>query len=191
MHAARHTDPAAVEAAVDDRPPSKSQKKRDSLALQDLGGELVALSSAQLARVDMPDALRLAVREAQRINSNGAKRRQMQYIGRLMREADPAPIQAALDAIKGVSAAAKAREQRLERLRARLIANEQGLADIAIAFASADLQQMRQLRRNALKEQELGKPPRAFREIFRVLRELDNAAARTPADNPEAQDDNQ
>lgn len=191
MHAARHTDPAAVEAAVDDRPPSKSQKKRDSLALQDLGGELVALSSAQLARVDMPDSLRLAVREAQRINSNGAKRRQMQYIGRLMREADPAPIQAALDAIKGVSAAAKAREQRLERLRARLIANEQGLADIAIAFASADLQQLRQLRRNALKEQELGKPPRAFREIFRVLRELDNAAARTPADNPEAHDDNQ
>lgn len=191
MHAARHTYRAAVEAAVDDRPPSKSQKKRDSLALQDLGGELVALSSAQLARVDMPDSLRLAVREAQRINSNGAKRRQMQYIGRLMREADPAPIQAALDAIKGVSAAAKAREQRLERLRARLIENEQGLADIAIAFASADLQQLRQLRRNALKEQELGKPPRAFREIFRVLRELDNAAAQTPADNPEAHDDNQ
>ena len=191
MHAARHTDPAAIEAEVDDRPPSKSQKKRDSLALQDLGGELVALSSAQLARVDMPDALRLAVREAQRINSNGAKRRQMQYIGRLMREADPAPIQAALDAIKGVSAAAKAREQQLERLRARLIENEQGLADIAIAFASADLQQLRQLRRNALKEQELGKPPRAFREIFRVLRELDNAAAQTPADNPEAHDDKQ
>jgi ribosome-associated protein len=191
MHAARHTDSAAVEAAVDDRPPSKSQKKRDSLALQDLGGELVALSSAQLARVDMPDALRLAVREAQRINSNGAKRRQIQYIGRLMREADPTPIQAALDAIKGVSAAAKAREQRLERLRARLIENEQGLADIAIAFASADLQQLRQLRRNALKEQELGKPPRAFREIFRVLRELDNAAAQAPADNPEAHDDDQ
>lgn len=191
MLATRHTDPAAIEAEVDDRPPSKSQKKRDSLALQDLGGELVALSSAQLARVDMPDALRLAVREAQRINSKGAKRRQMQYIGRLMREADPAPIQAALDAIKGVSAAAKAREQRLERLRARLIENEQGLADIAIAFASADLQQLRQLRRNALKEQELGKPPRAFREIFRVLRELDNAAAQTPADNPEAHDDKQ
>ena len=157
--------------------PSKSQKKRDSLALQDLGGELVDLSSAQLARIEMPDALRLAVREAQRITSNGAKRRQMQYIGRLMREADAGPIQAALDAIKGVSAAAKAREQRLERLRARLIENEQGLADITIAFPSADLQQLRQLRRNALKEQEPGKPPRAFREIFRVLRELDDAAA--------------
>lgn len=191
MHSARHAASAAIEVEVDDRPPSKSQKKRDSLALQDLGGELVALSSVQLARVAMPEALRLAVREAHRINSNGARRRQMQYIGRLMREADPAPIQAALDAIKGVSAAAKAREQRLERLRARLMENEQGLADIAIAFASADLQQLRQLRRNALKEQELGKPPRAFREIFRVLRELDNAAAQRPADNPETLDDEQ
>ncbi len=191
MHSARHADSAAIEVGVDDRPPSKSQKKRESLALQDLGGELVALSSVQLARIDLPDALRLAVREAQRINSNGAKRRQMQYIGRLMREADPAPIQAALDAIKGVSAAAKAREQRLERLRARLMENEQGLADIAIAFASADLQQLRQLRRNALKEQELGKPPRAFREIFRLLRELDEAAAQRPAGNPGANDDEQ
>lgn len=191
MHPARHADSTAIEVAEVERPPSKSQKKRESLALQDLGGELVALSSVQLARIDMPDALRLAVREAQRINSNGAKRRQMQYIGRLMREADPTPIQAALDAIKGVSAAAKAREQRLERLRARLMENEHGLADIAIAFASADLQQLRQLRRNALKEQELGKPPRAFREIFRVLRELDEAAAQRPADYPGANDDEQ
>lgn len=184
MHPARHTE-------ADDRPPSKSQKKRDSQALQDLGGELIALSAAQLARIDMPDALRVAVRDAQRINSNGAKRRQMQYIGRLMRDADPAPIRAALDAIKGVSAVAKAREQRLERLRARLMENEQALADITITFPAADLQQFRQLRRNALKEQELGKPPRAFREIFRVLRELDNDAADTPSDNPESLDDDE
>ena len=177
MHPARHPEPDDLETDDLDTPPSKSQKKRDSQALQDLGGELIALSTAQLARIEMPDALRVAVRDAQRITSNGAKRRQMQYIGRLMRDADAGPIQAALDAIKGVSAAAKAREQRLERLRARLIENEQGLADITIAFPSADLQQLRQLRRNALKEQELGKPPRAFREIFRVLRELDDAAA--------------
>ncbi|MGB7991882.1 MAG: ribosome biogenesis factor YjgA [Candidatus Methylophosphatis roskildensis] len=179
MHPARHNESDGIDDLV--ARPSKSQKKRDSLALQDLGGELVGLSSAQLARIEMPDALRLAVREAQRISSNGAKRRQMQYIGRLMREADAAPIQAALDAIKGVSAAAKAREQRLERLRARLIENEQALADITIAFPSADLQQLRQLRRNALKEQEAGKPPRAFREIFRLLRELDQSAGNGPA----------
>lgn len=174
-----------------DTRPSKSQKKRESHALQDLGGQLVGLSAAQLARIEMSDSLRSAIREAQRITSNGAKRRQMQYIGRLMRDADVEPIQAALDAIRGVSAQAKAREHRLERLRARMLEHEQGIDDIARAYPAADLQQLRQLRRNALKEQELGKPPRAFREIFRVLRELDNAAARTPADNPEVHDDNQ
>lgn len=178
MHPARNSESDDIDHLV--ARPSKSQKKRDSLALQDLGGELVDLSSIQLARIEMPDALRLAVREAQRITSNGAKRRQMQYIGRLMRDTDAAPIQAALDAIKGASVAAKAREQRLERLRGRLIENEQALADITIAFPSADLQQLRQLRRNALKEQEGGKPPRAFREIFRLLRELDERAGSGP-----------
>lgn len=178
MHPARHSESDGIDDLV--ARPSKSQKKRDSLALQDLGGELVGLSPVQLARIEMPDTLRLAVRDAQRITSNGAKRRQMQYIGRLMREADAAPIRAALDEIRGASVAAKAREQRLERLRARLIENEQALADITIAFASADLQQLRQLRRNALKEQEAGNPPRAFREIFRLLRELDERAGGGP-----------
>ena len=170
MHPARSTESDGIDDL--DARPSKSQKKRDSQALQDLGGELVTLSSAQLARIEMPEPLRLAVRDAQRITSNGAKRRQMQYIGRLMRDADAGPIQSALDAIKGVSAAAKAREQRLERLRAKLMASEQAVADITIAFPSADLQQLRQLRRNALKEQEQGKPPKAFRELFRALKAL-------------------
>lgn len=174
-----------------DAPPSKSQKKRDSLALQALGGELIGLSAVQLARIAMPEDLRVAVREAQRITSNGAKRRQLQYIGRLMREAEAGPIRAALDATKGVSVQARAREQRLERLRARLLDDEQGLADIGMAFPSADLKQLRQLRRNALKEQELGKPPRAFREIFRVLREADEPPAAAPAHTSEGRDDDQ
>jgi ribosome-associated protein len=165
-------DPEDLLSHDDDRP-SKSQRKRESHALQTLGEALVALSTEQVARIELPDDLRAAVRDAQRITKHEAKRRQMQYIGRLMRDADPAPIQAALDEIKGVSAAAKAREQRLERLRTRLIEEEQALSDIALAFPAADLQHLRQLRRNAIKERELNKPPRAFREIFRVLRELD------------------
>lgn len=191
MSPIRHSPDDAAEPFDAAARPSKSQKKRESQALQDLGGELVGLSAAQLARIEMSDALRGAIREAQRITSNGAKRRQMQYIGRLMRDADVEPIQAALDAIRGVSAQAKAREHRLERLRARLLEHENGLDDIAQTYPAADLQQLRQLRRNALKEQELGKPPRAFREIFRVLRELDDAAAATPSDNPEDLDDDE
>lgn len=167
-----------------DARPSKSQKKRESLALQELGGELVELSAAQLDRIELPEPLRTAVHEARRISSNGAKRRQMQYIGRLMRDADAAPIRAALDAIKGVSIAAKAREHRCERLRQSLLDDDRALADIAKAFPSADLGQLRQLRRNALKEQAQGMPPRAARAMFRLLRELDEHDAGTESGAP-------
>lgn len=157
-----------------DTRPSKSQKKRESHALQDLGGQLVGLSAAQLARIEMSDSLRSAIREAQRITSNGAKRRQMQYIGRLMRDADPAPIRAALDALAGVNAAETARQHRLERLRERLLEDESALTEVGAAHPGADLTRLRQLRRTALKERDEGRPPRAYRELFRQLRELDD-----------------
>jgi ribosome-associated protein len=69
--------------------PSKSQRKRDALALQALGAQLVALSPTRLARLDLPDELREAVLAAQGMRSHGARARQMQYIGRLMRQLDP------------------------------------------------------------------------------------------------------
>lgn len=141
--------------------------------LQALGEELVALSADQLKKIDLPDELRDAVRDAQRFTQHEARRRQLQYIGRLMRSLDAAPIRAALDDIKGISAAANARQHALERLRARFLADEKAIEEIAAAHPAADLQQLRQLRRNALKEQQTGKPPRAFRELFRVLRNLD------------------
>lgn len=152
--------------------PSKSAVKRAMTELQDLGAELVELSRDQLKKIDLPDDLRTAVRDAQRITQHEAHRRQMQYIGKLMRGIDAAPIRAALDDIKGVSAAATARMHALERLRTRFLEDEKVIGEIAAAHPQADLQHLRQLRRNALKEQELGKPPRAFRELFRVLREL-------------------
>ena len=154
--------------------PSKSQKKRDMHELQDLGSALVELSAERLARIDMPDALRGAVREAQRISKHEARRRQMQYIGRLMRDVDAAPIRAALDALNGVSAAENARLHRLERLRERLLEDEAVLAEIAAGFPGADLQRLRALRRNVLKEREQEKPLRSFRELFRALRELED-----------------
>jgi len=152
--------------------PSKSAVKRAMSDLQTLGEELVALSVDQLKKIDMPDDLREAVRAAKRITQHEAHRRQLQYIGKLMRSIDPEPIQAVLDEINGVSAAAVARMHALERLRTRFLEDEKVIAEIAAAHPGADLQHLRQLRRNALKEQELGKPPRAFRELFRILREL-------------------
>jgi ribosome-associated protein len=153
--------------------PSKSAMKRAMTDLQDLGEALVGLSKEQLQRIDLPEDLRDAVRDAQRFTQHEARRRQLQYIGKLMRALDPGPIRAALDDIKGVSAAANARMHALERLRERFLADEKVIAEIAAAHPGADLQHLRQLRRNALKEQELGKPPRAFRELFRTLREMD------------------
>jgi ribosome-associated protein len=160
----------------DDSPerPSKSQRKRDMQALQDMGAELVVLSPERLARIDMPDALRGAIREAQRLTRHEARRRQLQYIGRLMRDADPAPIREALDAVKGVSAIENARQHRLEKLRERLLEDEAVLTEIGAAHPGADITRLRQLRRNALKDRDEGRPPRAFRELFRLLRELDH-----------------
>jgi ribosome-associated protein len=152
--------------------PSKSAVKREMTDLQTLGADLVALSKDQLKKVDLPDDLRDAVRDAQRFTQHGAHRRQLQYIGKLMRGIDPEPIRAVLDEINGVSAAANARMHALERLRVRFLEDEDVIGEIAAAYPGADLQHLRQLRRNALKEQQLSKPPRAFRELYRVLREL-------------------
>jgi ribosome-associated protein len=155
--------------------PSKSQLKRDMTALQALGGQLVSLSADQLKKITLPDNLRAAVRDAQRFTKHEAKRRQMQYIGKLMRGVDAAPIITALDEINGVSAAANARQHRLEQLRTRLLEDETVIGDIVRDHPAADVQLLRQLRRNTLKERESAKPPRAYRELFKVLREIQNS----------------
>lgn len=154
--------------------PSKTRRKKDMHALQDLGEQLVALSTERLARLDLPEALVDAVREAQRMTKHDeGRRRQMQYVGKLMRGVDPAPIQAALEAFAGTSKEEVARQHRIERLRLELLEDEAVIARIASTWPGADLQHLRALRRNALKEKEHNKPPRAFRELFKVLRELD------------------
>ena len=81
--------PPALPTADAPLTPSKSQRKRDAHALQALGVQLVALSAAQLARLDLPEALHEAVVAAQRMRSHGARTRQMQYIGKVMRQLEP------------------------------------------------------------------------------------------------------
>jgi len=154
------------------RGPSKSQLKREMTALQELGEELVGLSRERLAKIDMPERLRDAILDAQRITKHEARRRQMQYIGKIMRDVDAGPLREALDALKGLSAAANARQHHLENLRTRLMEDQAAFGDLAREFPAADIQHLRQLRRNALREAEQGRPPRAYRELFRELREL-------------------
>lgn len=157
----------------DDRP-SKSQLKREMLALQALGEALVALSDDQLAGLELPDDLRDAVRATKRISvsKHGAIRRQLQYVGRIMRDVDPAPIRAQLDALAGHSHAHTAWLHRLERWRERLLAHDESLTELLAEHPGADVQRIRALIRNAQREQSLGKPPKSFRELFQVLREL-------------------
>lgn len=150
---------------------SKSQRKRDVEHLQALGGELLALPAARLAKMDLPEALRTAVLDWQRFTKHEAKRRQLQYIGRLMRDLDPAPIAEQLAALRGESAAAKAEFHALEHWRARLLAEDGALAEWVAQHPEADVQHLRNLIRNARRESELGKPPRSSRELFRCLRE--------------------
>ena len=157
--------------------PSKSQLKREMTALQDLGAELVALSRERLAKIDMPERLRDALLDAQRFTKHEARRRQMQYIGKIMRDIDAAPLQAAMDEIKGVSEAANIRQHQLEKLRTRLMEDEAAFSEVARDYPNVDLQHLRQLRRNALKETLQGKSPRAYRELFRELRDLEGKAA--------------
>src|SRR5881394_3754156 len=145
--------------------------------LQALGAELVELSESVLSDLRMPDDLRAAVLAAKRITAHEGRRRQIQYIGRLMRDVDPAPLREALDALTGQSAAEAARHRCLEALREKLLANDTALTDYVSTHAGADLQELRTLIRNARREQKEGRPPRAFRELFRLLKSLDAPAA--------------
>jgi ribosome-associated protein len=160
---------------VDPEVVSKTKKKREMHELQALGVALVRLSDSQIANLDIPEDLKAAVLEAKRIKSNEAKRRQMQYIGRLMRDVDPASIRARLAELEGNSAQATARHRRLEAWRERLLGDDAALTEFAAAFPAADLQALRTLIRNARKEQKEGKPPRAYRELFRIVKDIDSS----------------
>jgi ribosome-associated protein len=158
--------------------PSKTRRKQEMHALQALGAELVGLGASHLEAMGLPEALLRAVLDAQRIKSHEAKRRQMQYIGRLMRDVDAAPIREHLAALRGDSEQAAAQHRRLEALRARLLEDDEALTDFAAAHPGTDLQGLRSLLRSARKEQKEGKPPRAYRELFRFLKD---AAASPPS----------
>lgn len=155
---------------------SKTKRKKEMHELQALGVALVALPEAQVRLLRLPDELALAVLEAKRIRSHEARRRQMQYIGRLMRDADPAPIRTRLAEIEGNSAQASAHHRRLEAWRERLLADDEALTAFAAEHPGADLQAVRTLIRNARKEQKEAKPPRAYRELFRLIKECSGSS---------------
>lgn len=171
--------------------PSKSQLKREMTALQDLGEELVSQPKDRVMRVPMPEDVRDAILECQRIKDHEGRRRQMQYVGKKMRtleEDELAAIQKVLDSWKGASKAETASLHALERRRDKLLADDGALKELLAQYPELDLQRMRTLIRNARKEQAEQKPPKAYREIFQILKQLQSPSTDT-TDEHDPEDD--
>lgn len=172
-------DPKPPPPADYDRP-SKSQLKRDMTALQDLGRRLTELPADRLERLGLPDRLREAIDQYTRITAHEGGRRQLQFIGRLMRDVDPVPLREALDAYHGESKAEVAAMHLAERWRERLLAEPAALAEFAATYRVADMTHLRNLMRGAAREKSGSKPPRDYRELYRALREAMAAPAADP-----------
>lgn len=164
-------DQENIPEAAEAEPPSKTKRKQAMRALQDMGAELVKLPQAKLEKLPLPDELRQAVEDCRRFTKHEAIRRQMQYIGRLMRGIDPEPIARQLSAWKGDSDEEKALLHRIERWRDRLIEHDDALTDFLRNYPYADATQFRQLIRNARQEAARNKPPKSGRALFRLIRE--------------------
>ena len=152
---------------------SKSQRKRDMRALQELGEQLTSLSTGELDKLNLPENLLNAIRDFQKITSRSAHKRQLQYIGKLMRDVDPEPIRRTLSLIQLQSDAGTKHFHILENWRDRLInEGDQALSELLSKHPDADRQQLRQLVRNAKKEKSRNDSPKAARAIFQYLRDL-------------------
>lgn len=158
---------------------SKSERKRDAQRLKALGTQLAELNDEQRATLPLPEVLAKAVADYRRITAHEAKRRQGQFIGRLMRGIDVTEIETALDAITRNSAQARFAHHDTERWRDRLIADDSALTDYVDAHPSIDRSHLRTLIRAARKRAD---DPTAFRALFRYLRDSAAGHAADPDD---------
>ena len=164
------TDPDDAAAA-----PSKSRRKQAMLDLQVLGARLCALDARRLGELDLPERLMDAIAAVHTITRHEARRRQMQYIGRLMRDVDAAPLLAALARHDEIPRAEKQRFAALERWRDRIMGEENGLADYLVAHPQAPQLELATLAHAARAERAAGRPPHKYRELFRRLKAIADA----------------
>ena len=159
-------------------PPSKTQLKAEAGEKQALGEALLTLRADLMARLDLPEKLLDAIAQARRITNFEGRRRQMQFIGKLMRPLDAEPIRAAIDEQLNGSAQLTLALHLAEQWRDRLIASDDALGAWLIEFPDTDSQQLRALIRQARKDiakpETPGQAPRhgkAYREIFQLVRQ--------------------
>jgi len=152
---------------------SRTRRKQEMRRLQQMGEKLVQLPGEKISRVEMPEVLREAIHLAKTLKTHEARRRQMQYIGTLMRKVDVDPIRAFLQDLERGSRKAVHAFHRLEKLRDDLIADPAGAVDRVLAvFPDADRQHVCQLVRNAVREREKERPPKSSRALFKYLQGL-------------------
>ena len=149
---------------------SKTQMKKQMNDLQALGMELTKLSSDTLKKIGLDEDLFEAIATYKKITSNSALKRQAQFIGRLMRDTDPVPIEAYLAKLRGDNTAHNAFLQRVEQVRTRLLADDGAITQFMADFPQADAGKLRTLIRNTKKEQEQNKPPKNFRALFQEIK---------------------
>lgn len=171
-HGTPMNDDESADLPFDDRP-SKSALKREMLALQELGSALVGLSEGSLALIPIEGELAEAIHTARRIKSREGLRRQMQFIGKLMRKVDTSAIAAAYTDLQQGRRQFNQQFHELEQLRDELVARGTEAMELALErFPDADRQHLRQLIAAAVKERAAEQPPAAARKLFRYLREL-------------------
>jgi ribosome-associated protein len=174
--------------------PSKSELKRQSNELQKLGEQLIEAPRDRVKRVPMPDEVKDAILMAQTITNHEGRRRQLQYVGKMMRtldEEEVAVIQRTIESWKGASKAETASLHALERRRDKLLADDKALTQLLQEHPQLDVQHLRTLIRNARKEQAENKPPKAYREIFQILKDLAKPAKAAPAEEGEGEEDDE
>ncbi|MBL1352802.1 MAG: DUF615 domain-containing protein [Zetaproteobacteria bacterium] len=154
--------------------PNKSQLRRDSMALLDLGKKLADFEVIKLQRMNLPEELFKALLDAKKIRQNSARKRHFKFVGKLLRSMETEALEKTVHDVEYGTEQENAQFHHVERWRTRLLNadNHAAFTQLMVEYPQADAGRMRQLIRNAHKESEQSKPPRSSRLLFQVLREL-------------------
>lgn len=178
----RRSDPPDETAVAP--PLSKTKRKQAMHDLQQLGEALVALDPRAVARLELPERLADAIAQARSITRHEARRRQLQFVGRLMRDIDPAPIRAALARLEGVDATERAHFAAAERWRDRMLADDAAIDAFVAAHAGVARPEIVALVHDSRAERASGRPPHRFRALFRLIARATAADAAPPSHPP-------
>ena len=167
----RHSDEQSPASDPRQDEVSKTRRKAQMHALQDLGEALVALDPAKLAQLDLPERLADAIAGARSIRAHEGRRRQMQFIGKLMRDIDPVPVREAIERFASGVPSDRVEFAAAERWREDMLRDDEAVTRFAAEHPGADAAAFAALVRDARAERSRGGPPHRYRELFRKIRE--------------------